>query len=306
MLRALAHHSGMSELIAFFQGNALRREVCARRPWIFEQVTRQVFYRGSTFRERLALIQQHHLLFESCFTEQALRQIYLGDGLPLWRGEFQNEPLVLSLRCNSRDRREGLLSVALQLGHYTVYRMIFWAGRDASGAVTLRIGSLHGARGRLKTYRDLTKHFFGYRPKNLVLFGLRLVARKLQAQHLQAISNAGFFTNNHLRVDRKLQTSLDEFWQETGGQPAADPRFYDLPMAEPRKRMEETKSHKHTLYRNRFALIDRIEQEINRALNGEPPSPPADQSTPPPAQAAAPATHGALSRHSRERVMAPS
>ena len=72
----------------------------------------------------------------------------------------------------------------------------------------LRIGSLHGAVGRLQTYRDLTKHFFGYRPKNLVLYALRMVARKLQAVRILAISNSGFFANNHLRVDRKLQTSL--------------------------------------------------------------------------------------------------
>lgn len=294
----------MSELIAFFEGNALRREICSRQPWIFEQATRQVFYRRSTFHERKSLIKEHYLLFESCFTEQALRQIYLGDGLQLWRGEFQDAPVSLSLRCNARDRREGLVTIALLLGDYTLYRMIFWAGRDQAGTVTLRIGSLHGAVGKLRTYRDLTKHFFGYRPKNLVLFGLRLVARKLQAQQLQAISNYGFFANNHLRVDRKLQTSLDEFWQETGGQPAADPRFFDLPMAEPRKRMEETKSHKHTLYRNRFALIDQIEQEITQALeeNLKSPRRPADQASPPLGQ---PAGTGALARQPGEQVLTP-
>ena len=132
----------------------------------------------------------------------------------------------------------------------------------------LRIGSLHGAVGRLQTYRDLTKHFFGYRPKNLVLYALRMVARKLQAERILAISNAGFFANNHLRVDRKLQTSLNEFWQEAGGEISADPRFFNLPMLEPRKRMEETKPHKHTLYRKRFALIDGIDQVIAKALDG--------------------------------------
>ena len=150
----------------------------------------------------------------------------------------------------------------------------------------LRIGSLHGAVGMLRTYRDLTKHFFGYRPKNLVLYTLRMVARKLQAERIQAISNSGFFTNNHLRLDRKLQTSLNEFWQESGGEISADPRFFDLPLAEPRKRIEETKSHKHTLYRKRFALLDEIDRLIAKALdeNLKSPGRAADQAPHPPGE----------------------
>jgi len=269
VLRSLAHHAGMSELIAFFDGNALRRDVVAHHPWIFEQVTRQVFYRRSTFRERMSLIKTHYLLFENCFTEDALRSIYLGDGLKLWNGQFRDLQLSLNLCCNSRDRREGLSTMALKLGKHTLYRLIFWVEREGDGSVSLRIGSLHGAVGRLKTYRDLTKHFFGYRPKNLVLYALRMVARQLRADRLQAISNHGFFANNHLRADRKLQTSLNGFWQETGGKISADPRFFDLPMDEPRKRLAATKSHKHTLYKNRFALIDEIDQFTAKALDSK-------------------------------------
>ena len=305
VLRSLAHHAGMSELIAFFDGNAVRREIVARNPWIFEQVTRQIFYRRSTFRERMSLIKAHYLLFENCFTTDAMRSICLGEGLELWRGEFQDSPVSLKLCCNSRDRREGLATMVLKLGNHTLYRMIVWAGPDKDGRVELRIGSLQGAAGRLKTYRDLTKHFFGYRPKNLVLYALRMVARKLQAARIQAISNSGFFANNHLRADRKLQTSLNEFWQEAGGEISADPRFFDLPIAEPRKRMEETKSHKHTLYRNRFALIDEIDRVMAMVLdeNMNPPGRPASPAKPAPGKFLGTTATGSLSHRPKEQVM---
>ena len=290
---------------AFFGGTSLRRELVEEHPWIFEQVTRQVFFRGSTFAERLSLMKTHYSAFEGCFTEDALRHIFLGDGLEMWRGEFQDLPLVLKLCCNSRDRREGLSSIVLKWGHQTLYRMIFWVGRNGDDSLTLRIGSLHGAAGKLRTYRDLTKHFFGYRPKNLVLYAVRMVARRLGADGIQAISNYGFFANNHLRVDRKLQTSLNEFWQETGGDFSTDPRFFDLPMDEPRKRLEDTKSHKHTLYKNRFALIDEIDRLIAQALDANllASRPAARAANPPTGRIMDHAAAGVLSRRSDDQVM---
>jgi len=253
----------------------------------------------------MSLIKEHYSLFENCFTEDALRSIYLGDGLELWSGEFQDVPVSLNLCCNSRDRREGLSTIVLKLGNHTLYRMIFWAAHNKDGGVELRIGSLHGAVGRLKTYRDLTKHFFGYRPKNLVLYALRMVARKLQAVRIQAISNSGFFANNHLRADRKLQTSLNEFWQEVGGEISADPRFFDLPMAEPRKRIEDTKPHKHTLYRKRFALIDEIDRVIAKALDENMTTSRrlASPAKPAPGKFLGTTATGVLARRSKEHVM---
>ena len=80
------------------------------------------------------------------------------------------------------------------------------------------------------------------------------------------MSNKGYYANNHVRLDRKLKTSLDEFWEEAGGKLTDDYRFYELPVEEYRKSIEEIKTHKRNLYRKRFELLDGIEESINKNL----------------------------------------
>lgn len=48
-------------------------------------------------------------------------------------------------------------------------------------------------------------------------------------KHLYAVSNAGYYAMNHVRIDRKLKTSLDDFWQECEGQACKDQRFFEMP-----------------------------------------------------------------------------
>ncbi|MBP2656461.1 MAG: hypothetical protein H6Q73_4030 [Firmicutes bacterium] len=81
-----------------------------------------------------------------------------------------------------------------------------------------------------------------------------------------AVANGGFYANNHLRLDRKLKTSLDNFWQETGGKLSGDQRFYELPLEEPRKTLAEVESHKRNQYRKRFAVLDAITMKITNNL----------------------------------------
>lgn len=113
---------------------------------------------------------------------------------------------------------------------------------------------------------DLTKFCFGYRPHNLVMYAVRCFARNMGFQHIYAVSNYGFYTGNHLRLDRKLKRSLDVFWQEISGSLTEDRRFFTLPLEEPRKELNEVKAHKRNLYRQRFAMLDCVEAAISGAI----------------------------------------
>lgn len=132
--------------------------------------------------------------------------------------------------------------------------------------MSLWIGALQGSPGQTDTIRYLTKRFWGYRPKNLMMYALRTLSRELNLDHIYAVSNHGFYANNHLRLDRKLKTSLDEFWRETQGCRTSDERFYELPIGEPRKRIDEVPSHKRNLYKKRFILLRGIYETISQEL----------------------------------------
>jgi len=83
---------------------------------------------------------------------------------------------------------------------------------------------------------------------------------------IYAVTNEGYYANNHVRVDRKLKTSFSDFWEEAGGQPALDSRYYILPLIEHRKTIEEIKTHKRSQYRKRFALLDEIDSAVETAI----------------------------------------
>ena len=267
IIRMLAHHKQMMNLIDFFGRNHLRREIAIVQPCIFEQVTRQWFYHQSNFSERAAIIKEHYLFVNACFTEKALRQIYLGDGIILWNQEYQNETLSLSLHFNrGSHEKEGLMAILLKIGEKRIYQIIFWLAPNNKNEMALWIGALQGSQGELQIVRSLTKLFYGYRTKNFILHALCTVASQLALRKIYAVSNFGFYANNHIRLDRKLKTSLDEFWQETGGSVCSDTRFFELPVSEIRKNLDEVVSQKRNQYRKRFAMLDAVDSTIINSL----------------------------------------
>ena len=130
---------------------------------------------------------------------------------------------------------------SLRLGKASLYQIIFWIAPAEDGRPAMWIGALQGpnmedARAVVK---QATKVCHSYRTKNLVLYIAQAAARTLGLTHIYAVTNEGYYANNHVRVDRKLKTDFSEFWREAGGFDTADVRFMELPLIEPRKTMEE-------------------------------------------------------------------
>ena len=69
-----------------------------------------------------------------------------------------------------------------------------------------------------------------------------------------------------MRSDRKLKTNFGDFWLEAGGMETEDKRFYELPLVESRKTMEEVPTRKRAVYRRRFAFLDEVDAEIEAAV----------------------------------------
>ena len=264
--RALYNHKQMANFIEFFQTNSRLLKIPTVHSFIFEQLIRQWFFYHSTFRERAVLIKAHALFFCSKFTEPAFQSIYFGEGITLWTQKFRNDILSLRLTSHRYLKKEGLMSAILSLGNKCVYQITFWVALDNNRNWVLFIGALQGGKGGLKINHDLTKHFFGYRPKNMILFAVRTIAQYLDIKRIYAVSNHGYYTNNHFRLDRKLKTSLDDFWQEAGGKVCSDLRFFEIPLHESRKSLNEVASSKRNLYRKRFSMIDEFHDTLIHSL----------------------------------------
>lgn len=68
-------------------------------------------------------------------------------------------------------------------------------------------------------------------------------------------------------IDRKLKTSFSDFWEECGGIPCEDKRFYVIPVEESRKEMSELKPSKRANHRRRYELMDGIAAAIATSLS---------------------------------------
>ena len=110
--------------------------------------------------------------------------------------------------------------------------------------------------------KQVTKRCHAYRTKNLILHATQEVTRALGLNRIYAVTNYGYYAMNHIRRDRKLKTSFSDFWSESGGRPCEDQRFYELPLTEQRKSMEEVPTRKRANYRRRYVLLDEIDASI--------------------------------------------
>lgn len=270
LFRTLAHNKKMDELFDFFQQTPLKRELSARLPFFYEQATRQFFYKKSSFDERFQIIENHFDYLENKIDHKELRKLYLDGGLKIWEGTFEDKELSFLLTFEAGQKKEGLLSLILKFDDVNLYQIIFWMAPDpVDKNPALWIGAIQGSNteNALDIIRQLTRHFHGYRTKNLILYVLQVIANVLGVSSIYAVSDAGYYANNHIRLDRKLKISLNDFWEEVDGIPAADRRFYKLPLTETRKSMEEIKSNKRSLYRKRFEALDSIKDIIEMNLN---------------------------------------
>lgn len=274
-LRALFNGDRMDRIDSYYHKDPVREEIARLYPFVYEQPQRAFFYYKSGFDERIRLMEEHMDALIDFFAPQVIYEIYGGGGVTLWQTDFEGEPLRLALSFHSGQRKEGALSVALRLGERYLYQIVFWLGNTPAmdqGAEkpgrNFYIGALQGPNGEeaKEIIRRLTKFCHGCRTKNLILCAAQAVARAMGADRICAVTNGGYYAMNHLRLDRKLKTSFEDFWQEAGGKPAADSRFYELPLREHRKSPEEIPTRKRAVYRRRFALLDEIDGAIEGRL----------------------------------------
>lgn len=263
--RCALNRGRMEELWDYFHSMPVLEKISEVFPFVYEQPQRAFFYRRSTFKERAALMEAHFSFLAGKLREDALLSIYGESSVLLWEGPaLDGKPLLLHLYFEPGQRKEGLLSVILWIERRPLYQIIFWIAPDKDGAPSLWIGAMQGPNmdDAREIVKKATKLCHAYRTKNLILYATQAVARSLGLSRIFAVTNEGYYANNHLRTDRKLKTDFSDFWREAGGHGTDDRRFDELPLVEPRKTMEEVPTRKRAVYRRRFAMLDELDAAV--------------------------------------------
>lgn len=263
-VRCWLHPRRMKHLEKFFQSSGVMGKIADVYPFVYEQPTRAFFYNKSTFDERVDLLEQHMTFLAEHLQEQHFVDLYSEKDKMLWESSDAEDKLWLRLFYHPGQRKEGLLSVILGCDQGDLYQMIFWIAPNQQAEWSLWIGAMQGPN--MEDARDIikrvTKRCHAYRTKNLILHATQEVAKALGLKHIYAVTNYGYYAMNHIRMDRKLKTSFSDFWAEAGGTPCEDQRFYELPLSEYRKSMDEVPTRKRANYRRRYAMLDEIDANI--------------------------------------------
>ena len=262
--RCLLNNGRMKKIHQFFHQNELLAKIAEEYPFVYEQPTRAFFYRNSTFDERVELLEQHMRFIQMRFKKEVFLGLYNRQAYPLWESKDESGHLCFELWYNPGQRKEGILSIVLRLDEYYLYQMMIWIAPNKDGEWSLWIGAMQGPNmaNAKDVIRKVTRRCHSYRTKNFILHVTQEVAKAFGMKHIYAVTNYGYYANTHIRMEKKLKTSFSDFWEESGGHPCEDERFYELPMTEARKTMEEIPTRKRNYYRKRYALLDEVDASV--------------------------------------------
>ncbi len=166
-------------------------------------------------------------------------------------------------------QREGLLALNIFRENIRLFTLSFSFDRDGDDRV-LMIGAVQGRRieGALEEYRQLTKLACGMRPRDLLIDIVRMLAKSVGATKMMGISDGQRHHRSPyfgLDTARELPLDYDEIWRDRGGVERGD-GFFDLPLKRQVRPLEEISSKKRSMYRARYAMMDRIEEQLNERL----------------------------------------
>jgi len=217
-------------------------------------------------KERLKKIEEHYGIIENdCPTlefhvDGALKLVNLGD-------IYENLHVVI-------DRpkwfmREGQLVINLFLSNVRIFSLAF-SFAPRSGKVVAYVGALQGRNidGMLDTYKDITRAMYGMRPRDLLFESFRSFCRAVGVSIIFAVSES----HRHHRSSyfsktdyfSKSTLNYDRAWFERGGI-LESPDFFMLGVEPHSKSMEDIPSHKRSMYRQRYKLLEVIDTRIQHA-----------------------------------------
>lgn len=273
-LRTIGHKQEVMEYQHFFDTYKPDQHILDKQEGLYELLSRIFLFKESTLRERIDAVKDHFTMMETVFTDDTIQMLYnpmelkpegLEQGILLWSDEELD--MTAHLNFMTGQRKEGLMTILLQIGQQGVYHANIRLGKGAQGERTLSIGTIQGYKDGLDNAKHITKQMHGYRPKNFMMFLIRQLAKACGVESMYAVSDEGFYANTHMVRGHKAKVAeLDSLWEESGGTITEDSRFYSIPVEEYRKPIEDIKSQKRSQYKKRYALLDEYEEQIKENL----------------------------------------
>lgn len=231
------------------------------RPYLASSMSRKMRHHAITT----------HYNFLAKQSPKLVKNLYHLDPVILSIIKGKNEQqFFLTLESNDKYSREGELTFSLCNSDNVTLATLTFAIIKYNDKLTLFIGGFQGSNheNARELIQKATKACFGAFPKNLVLQGTLSFASYFGIENILAVSNKTHIYNNfRYRRKNKLRVAdYDSYWESIQST-LIDNKYYQLPNKLKRKQIEDIPSKKRAEYRNRYVLLDQLNEDINHHLS---------------------------------------
>jgi uncharacterized protein VirK/YbjX len=167
--------------------------------------------------------------------------------------------------------REGMVTLNILVGKQRIFTIAFSFCKNQKGQVCAIVGAIQGKRMDCikDLYRDMTKKAHGLRPRDLMVEVFQMVCKIIGVRAIYAVTELRRQHRHYFywfkNKEQLLSLNYDEVWADRKGVRCCDD-FYELPVRSERKPLNEIAAKKRAMYRKRYAMLERLEQEIEQGI----------------------------------------
>lgn len=163
--------------------------------------------------------------------------------------------------------RDGQLVLSLWYGTDRAFSLAFYLSSE-SGDLRAYVGAVQGASSDMvDRYRTMTRAAHGMRPRDLLIEIFLILARHLGTTQITCVSDRTMQQKSSYYQGQQSNTfvSYDDTWKARGGRLDSD-NFFHIPLERRRRESAEIPSRKRSMYRRRYAMLDRLEERISSII----------------------------------------
>ena len=177
--------------------------------------------------------------------------------------------IKIAIQARNKFAREGEISLYFYDNDGIDLATVTFTIMQYQQKTTLFIAGLQGTGHREARIRvqQATKQCYGLFPKRVALEAILVIARYFNLEQIVAVGNKTHIYNNWRYNSRqeRILSDYDDFWLTIDGKQDSNGLFI-LPYQIYRKSLDEIASKKRSEYRNRYALLDQLENSITENL----------------------------------------
>jgi uncharacterized protein VirK/YbjX len=241
--------------ISMLLGHYYFQNVISINPKIKRQYITSYLARSMTIGSRLQAVISHYNFMRDHFTYSSFGAL-LGNGLPLWSHEYDDNAFSMLLKHNATSIYEGDLLLIMYRGDVLLSQISLsivpghLVGLDANHA--LLIGSAQGAVPEIGEHGFAVKANGGVAPNHLLIAAARGIASALGLTAMAGVANADQLSKTDPRRGY-FPFDYDHFWPMFGGT-RNTLGFFNLPTA-PYEPISSEKSSAHRRRSRKKALF---------------------------------------------------